>query len=154
MSRQVLVRDIMTHEVVCAGFNNKLSQVLEFFTKFKIQHLPVIDNDKVVGIISVNDIVWFMNDHLSKSETISKVYLDETFSIESIMTKNLATIRPDEPLDAAFKLLAPGNFQSIIVAEDGEIRGIITNKDLVRFHETGFNNEIDDFTIGTPGYGI
>ncbi|MFM9944625.1 MAG: HPP family protein [Bacteroidia bacterium] len=154
MSRNVLVSDIMTREVTCAGLNNKLSQVLEFFTKFKIQHLPVIEDKEVVGIISVNDMVWFMNDHLRKSETITQTYLDESFSIESLMTKNPVTLSPHAPIAEAFKILAPGDFQCIIITEDGDINGIITNKDLVRYHARGFNTNHEDFTIGTAGYGI
>ena len=53
MSRDVLVSDIMTHKVICANLNNKLSQVLDFFSIFKIQHLPVLDDEKIVGIIII-----------------------------------------------------------------------------------------------------
>lgn len=154
MSRDVLVSDIMTHKVICAGLNNKLSQVLEFFTKFKIQHLPVTEENKIVGIISVNDILWFLNDHLQKSETITQTYLDQAFSLESVMTKNPVTLKPDATINEAFKLLEPGNFQCVLIAEDGNIKGILTNKDLVRYHVSGFNTDHDGFTIGTPGYGI
>lgn len=154
MSRPVLVRDIMTREVICANLNNKLSQVLEFFAKFKMRHLPVLDGDKIVGIISVNDIIIFVNDHLQKSESITQVYLDENFNLDSIMTKNPVTISSTQTIDEALKLLVPGNFQSLIVADAGAIKGIITNKDLVRFHASGFNTDHDSFTIGTSGYGI
>ena len=154
MSRQVVIRDIMTHKVICAGLDNKLSQVIEFFAKFKIQHLPVIDDKKIVGVISVNDILRFMNEHLQKSETITCGYLDKTFSLENVMTKNPVTMSPEDPIEKAFTLLAPGNFKCIIVAENDVISGIITNKDLVRYHVTGFNTDYDNFTIGAPGFGI
>jgi CBS domain-containing membrane protein len=154
MTRKVLVRDIMTHEVICANLNNKLSQVLEFFAKFKMRHLPVLDGDSIVGIISVNDIINFLNDHLQKSETITQTYLDEYFSLDSVMTKNPITIGSTDSIDDAVKLLAPGDFQSIIVADAGAIKGIITNKDLVRFHNSGFNTDHDNFTISTSGFGI
>ncbi len=154
MSKHILVKDIMTHKVICAGMNNNLSQVIEFFAKFKIQHLPVIDNEKIVGIISVNDIINFIHVHLKKSETITQTYLNESFSLENVMTKNPATIGPNESIDKAIELLAPGKFQSVIVAKDGKIDGIITNKDIVRFHANGIDTHHGNFTIETPGYGI
>lgn len=154
MSRHVLVKDIMTRKVICASLKNKLSQVIEFFAKFKIQHLPVTHNDKIVGIISVNDIVSFIHNHLQKSENITQKYLNDTFSLEYLMTKNPATIGPDEPIENAVKLLEPGKFQSVLVAVDGEIKGIITNKDIVRFHANGFDTDTENYIIETPGYGI
>ncbi len=154
MSRKTLVSDIMTHKVVCAGLNNTLSQVLDFFTKFKIQHLPVTDQNRIVGIISVNDLLRFMNTHLKKSESISQRYLNNEFSLENIMTKNPVTLSPEASIEEAFELVAPGNFQCILVAKDSIIQGIITNKDLVKYHVKGFNTNHENYTISTPGYGI
>lgn len=154
MSRDVLVSDIMTHKVICANLNNKLSQVLDFFSIFKIQHLPVLDDEKIVGIISNKDVLEFINIHLKKSESLTESYLDNNFSLESIMTKNPITIRPDALIDEVFQQLAPGNIQCMIVESNGILKGIITTKDLIRFHVSGFNTNRDSFTTGASGFGV
>ncbi len=154
MSRDVLVSDIMTHKVICANLNNKLSQVLDFFSIFKIQHLPVLDDEKIVGIISNKDVLEFINIHLKKSESLTESYLDNNFSLESIMTKNPITIRPDALIDEVFQQLAPGNIQCMIVESNGILKGIITTKDLIRFHVSGFNTNHDSFTTGASGFGV
>lgn len=60
MSQKILASQIMTSNVVVANLNNKFSQVMEFFTTYKVQHLPVAFDDKLLGILSVNDMASYL----------------------------------------------------------------------------------------------
>jgi CBS domain-containing protein len=56
-SRETRVRDIMTHKVVCVRPEQNLHDCMALMTERRIRHLPVLDHKKVVGVISIGDVV-------------------------------------------------------------------------------------------------
>jgi len=56
-SRQTPVRDIMTPEVVYVRPENTVEECMALMTHKRIRHLPVMEDDKVVGVISIGDVV-------------------------------------------------------------------------------------------------
>lgn len=56
-SAETLVAEVMTGEVVTAGPELTAHQGLEMMTKGFFRHLPVIENDRVIGIVSIGDLV-------------------------------------------------------------------------------------------------
>lgn len=51
------VSDVMTKKVVTCGRNDSIAQVMGFMTDGKFRHLPVMDENTLVGIISIGDVV-------------------------------------------------------------------------------------------------
>jgi CBS domain-containing protein len=47
----------MTAKVVTCGRDDLIAQVMEAMTKGRFRHMPVVDNGKLVGIISIGDVV-------------------------------------------------------------------------------------------------
>lgn len=56
-SRDTRVRDIMTHKVVCVGPEQDLDDCMGLMTAKRIRHLPVLDHKKVIGVVSIGDVV-------------------------------------------------------------------------------------------------
>ena len=50
-------RDIMTASVVTVGPNHTVERCMKIVTEHRIRHLPVVENDQVVGVISIGDLV-------------------------------------------------------------------------------------------------
>ena len=50
-------RDLMTPEVITCQPNDNVTQVMSIMTDHRIRHLPVVDEGKLVGIISIGDVV-------------------------------------------------------------------------------------------------
>lgn len=134
MSKMMRVEQVMTAKVTVANLHNKFWQVMEFFQLFKIHHLPVIDGESIIGIISVHDVLHFMHERLLNGDSLTLAQLDADFSIGKIMTPNPVTISPEATLLEALELFDEGKFRALQVAEDGQLRGIITYKDLVRVY--------------------
>jgi acetoin utilization protein AcuB len=134
MSKMMRVEQVMTAKVTVANLHNKFWQVMEFFQLFKIHHLPVIDGESIIGIISVHDVLHFMHERLLNGDSLTLAQLDADFSIGKIMTPNPVTISPEATLLEALELFDEGKFRALPVAEDGQLRGIITYKDLVRVY--------------------
>ncbi|MDQ3635049.1 MAG: CBS domain-containing protein [Acidobacteriota bacterium] len=56
-SRETPVRDIMTAEVVVINPQETVEQCMTLMTEKRMRHLPVVDNGKVVGVVSIGDLV-------------------------------------------------------------------------------------------------
>ena len=51
------VADVMTRNVVACGETSELDELMEMMTKGRFRHLPVIEDEALVGIISIGDVV-------------------------------------------------------------------------------------------------
>ncbi|MBW2452253.1 MAG: CBS domain-containing protein [Deltaproteobacteria bacterium] len=51
------VRDVMTNEVYCVTLETSIDEAMVLVTKSRCRHLPVIENDQLVGLVSIGDLV-------------------------------------------------------------------------------------------------
>ena len=72
-SKDTLLEEVMTKELITVTRDFKIDQCMELMTKHKIRHLPILENKKVAGIISIGDVLKIMIkeqkeliDHLQK----------------------------------------------------------------------------------------
>ncbi len=68
-SHDTPVNEIMTKTVITVQSGDSIEQCMELMTKNKIRHLPVVNDSKVVGIISIGDVVMSIIE--SQKETIT-----------------------------------------------------------------------------------
>jgi CBS domain-containing protein len=62
-SRETSVEEIMTRDVVTVSPGKNLEECMELITHHRVRHLPVVEDDRVLGIISIGDIVKGIIDH-------------------------------------------------------------------------------------------
>jgi CBS domain-containing protein len=53
----VLVKDIMTENVVCVTSDTSIRECMELMSRHRFRHLPVVDGKTLVGMLSISDIV-------------------------------------------------------------------------------------------------
>jgi CBS domain-containing protein len=56
-SKETLVREIMTHKVLCVRPEQSVDECMALMTDKRVRHLPVLDHRKVIGVISIGDVV-------------------------------------------------------------------------------------------------
>ena len=56
-SQNIPVKDIMTYHVICTSPDQTIQACLELMTEKRIRHLPVIENDGLIGIVTIGDLV-------------------------------------------------------------------------------------------------
>lgn len=55
--KDTLVKEIMTHQVAYVTLDYTNKDCMALITEMRVRHLPVLDNDQVIGIISIGDLV-------------------------------------------------------------------------------------------------
>lgn len=131
MEASTPISAIMTKKIIVADLETKFSDVMTLFLDYGIYHLPVVENEVLIGIISLTDALRFFRkeaNNITKDE-----HLNEIFDINIMMTTNPSTLKPENTVKEAAQILSSAKFRSLPVvnAADG-IVGIISNKDLVK----------------------
>jgi CBS domain-containing protein len=136
---------VMTADrLVTVDVTDRLSTARRLLTTGHVHHLPVLQGNKLVGIISTTDLLRAgigvdrsrRNEEpgLSPSISVPDFQLDLELDIEGVMEKRLVTLHPKDSLRRAAELLAEESFNSLpVVDEIGELVGILTTRDLLRY---------------------
>ncbi len=90
---------------------------LEFMTKRKVRRLPVLDGEKLAGIVTLSDL---------------QAMKRAGAALGDVMTKDPLTVAPDDTLEQAAKLMLEEQVSGLPVLEDGKVTGIITESDVFR----------------------
>jgi CBS domain-containing protein len=65
------VSSVMTHKVISCRETDTVAAIMEMMTLGKFRHLPVVEGDKVVGLISIGDIVkWRVREYEMEQEAL------------------------------------------------------------------------------------
>ncbi|HEV8102970.1 MAG TPA: CBS domain-containing protein [Gaiellaceae bacterium] len=75
-SRETLVRDVMTSPVIVVGPETTVEEAMALMTDRRIRHAPVIDGDRLVGMLSIGDLVRVQ----SQEQSFRLRYLTEYIS--------------------------------------------------------------------------
>jgi CBS domain-containing protein len=59
-SKETLIREVMTERPITVALDTSIEDCMKIMSDKKIRHLPVMENDKLVGLISVGDVVKFI----------------------------------------------------------------------------------------------
>jgi CBS domain-containing protein len=110
------IRDIMTDEVECCTLLDNVYEVALKMKELNVGLIPIVDNEKVVGVITDRDIV--LKCIAEKHPASSKV--------ESIMSKDLFTITPDASSKEAVQLMAQHQVRRLPVVEGDKLIGIVS----------------------------
>lgn len=135
MLKEHSVSFVMTTEhLVTVDVDDKVSRVRQLLATRSIHHVPVLDRGKLIGIISTTDLLALgLGSRYLDDETID-ARLDATFTIERVMEKAIVTLHPRDSLYKAAQLLVKESFNSLPVVDDeGELVGILTTRDILRF---------------------
>lgn len=61
-SKDTRVREVVSREVVSIGLQHSIEECMKLMTEHRVRHLPVVEADKVVGLVSIGDLVnWIIS---------------------------------------------------------------------------------------------
>ena len=134
MKKYVSVASIMTKDLVKLNLNDDLTKAEALFKKHKIRHIPIVEGDTILGILSYTDLLRISYvDVVDENAQDVPVTVYNVFSIKQVMTKRLVTISPETTVKEAAEIIAQNEFHSLPVCENGTLVGIVTTTDLLKF---------------------
>ncbi len=134
MKKRQPVSDIMTQAVVTVNVNESLSTVQRILKKEKVRHLPVVDGNKLVGILSRTDVLRLSFGHVfGESQMSADAAIFDMLSIPQVMTHKPRTVDVSTSIQDVAQILADEEFHALPVLEGKELVGIVTTTDIIRF---------------------
>lgn len=134
MKDHVRVSTIMSTELIILGVKDDLYKAEKLFKKHKIRHLPVVEDKKIVGILSYTDLlrISYANVIDEDDETVESIVYD-MFSIPQVMINNPVVVSPDTTIKEVTKVLSEREFHALPVVEGDILVGIVTTTDLMKY---------------------
>ena len=75
--REALVADVMTKKIDTASPEDKIEYLMNEMTEGRFRHVPIIDGDEIVGIVSIGDVVKAQLDHMKRQVSQLEDYIAE-----------------------------------------------------------------------------
>ncbi len=139
MKKNESIEKVITRKVVTAHIGQKVSDIRKTFAKEGFHHMPVVSGKKLIGLISASDILGISVEGIPSDERSMDAYLDHQFSVEGLMQSDLRTLPPGSRVADAAGVLADGTFHAVpVVDDDGNLEGIVTSTDLIRYLHAQF----------------
>lgn len=133
MKQKVQVSTIMTKNVVKLNLQDDLTKAESLFKKHKIRHIPVVNGNRVIGMLSYTDLLRIsFVDSVDEDEIIDATVYN-MFTVEQVMAKNLVTISPDTTIKEAAEILSNKEFHALPICEGDLLVGIVTTTDLIKY---------------------
>jgi acetoin utilization protein AcuB len=124
----MFIRDIMTKDVISVPGNTSLMDAKSIITENKIRRLPIVDNGKLIGIVTKNRLGIYMNslstsvDHPANNQPMTK-------EVKEIMETDLVIVNPDMVIEEAVALAQEKKVGALLVVENDQLVGIVTTND-------------------------
>jgi len=130
------VSKLMTRKLITVGPDDSVEGAVRLLRQRGVRHLLVMKQGQLVGILSDRDIKRAMDPGKSKKKLLNLgglFFLLEPILVREIMTPAPVTIAPDATAQEAAAVMVAERFGALPVQRKGEIIGIVTETDLLRY---------------------
>ena len=112
----------MTDRPRCVTPDTPVAEAAELMASEDVGSLPILEGDKLVGVVTDRDIVV---------RAVAKKRNPEGMSVRSVASGDLVTVRPDEDLSEALKLMASYQVRRLpVVDDDNHLVGVLAQADV------------------------
>ena len=156
------VRDLMTPSVRTVSPDMRLIDLERFLTDGHLSGAPVVRDRKLVGVVSLSDVVrqivvertraeyvadpdsglgtWHHVPDVEITEWIGEAVADhlEHLHFSDVMTTKVITLSPDADIHDSARVILDNRVHRVLVVQDGEVRRILSTTDLVRLFANGY----------------
>lgn len=128
----MVVEDVMTSEVVTLTPEQTLRDAINLLRSKRIRHLPVVEGQRLVGIVTDRDV------KRATPSVLAGVGKDEydntllTIKVAQLMTREPITVPRQSALKAAVEIFINRKVGALPVVDEGHLVGILTEIDILR----------------------
>lgn len=125
----MLVSQFMTPEPIVIAPDARLEDAFDAMEHAAVRHLPVVDGDRLVGVLSNRDLMGALG---------TRAYAEEVYDesrpkfVDQVMHTDVVTVRPDDNVVSAAVEVSVRGVGCLPVLQDGRLIGIVSEMDLVR----------------------
>ena len=128
------VEKIMTRAPKVIDAGRSVGAVLSLFREHGVSHVPVTDEGKLVGIVSIQDVidrVFQPRQRQTHGEIVGEKVPVLSIPVKGIMAKPVITVHPDSSLKEAERKMHDHDVSCLIVFSSGRLTGIVTKLDFL-----------------------
>jgi CBS-domain-containing membrane protein len=122
------LRDIMTRDVFTLPRDTTIREALEKLSANHKSAAPVVFEGKVVGLVSVADIVGV----IAQAPEAESAATAGTKTVGKVMTGEVFSLPPDAPVRNAASMMREKRIHRVLVMSDDQLEGIVSSFDVAR----------------------
>ena len=124
------ITDVMTKNVVCITPKQDLLDVKHIYEKEDFHHhIPVVENDKLVGMVSLLDFMY----HILGAGINDDNEVYTKLKVKDIMTPNPFYMSTEATIKDVADILTQGNYHAVPIMENEKIVGIVSTADIIKY---------------------
>lgn len=133
MKRRTPIAEIMTKDIITLDRTDDLERAEELFKRYNIRHIPVVNDEAIVGMLSYTDLLKISFADVTDDDLSVNTVVYNMFSIEQVMTKSLVCVDSSTTIREVAEILACNEFHALPVVDKNILVGIVTTTDLINY---------------------
>lgn len=123
------ITNVMTKNVVCISSDQFILDVKHIYEKEEFHHhIPVVDNEKLVGMVSLLDFMY----HISGAGLNDDNSVYKKLKVKDIMTPNPFFMTSEVTVEEVANILTEGNYHAVPIIENDKVVGIVSTADIIK----------------------
>jgi acetoin utilization protein AcuB len=147
------INDVMTKDPITVDSDTLMLDARRMMKEKNIRRLPVVDQGKLVGIVTKHDLDEAAPPLTTSSSAHEFHYVLSKMKVKEVMKKNPVIVNPDTPFEEVLRIGQKNKISSFLVVENGKLIGITTESDIVRFLTRALGLEAEGSRITIEGLG-
>lgn len=137
------VKDFMTRKVVYISPDTTIAHAAELMREQEIHRLPVIENDRLVGLVTEGTIAEASPSKATSLSIYEMNYLLNKTKVKDVMIRDVITVSGYASLEDAVYLMYKNKVGILPVVDNGQLYGVITDRDVFAafLHVSGYGEE-------------
>jgi CBS domain-containing protein len=121
----MIVEEVMTKKVISVDKDVSLKRVLDLMEKHDITKIPVVEEKKLIGVVTDNTIALKLGSFRKRDVTASRLHAS------SVTEKNVDVVSPDTKIQHVLQKVGAPGLTMLPVVEKGKLVGVLTKADLL-----------------------
>ncbi len=135
---ELLVRDLMTADVIAVFPNDTLATLRELMVERDVRHMPAVNDDgDLVGLVSERDLLRHSLIQQADVPDFVEDTILERLEVRELMNTGVESADPDQDIREAAQIMLENKYGCLPVVEGQRLVGILTEADFVRLFAEG-----------------
>ena len=124
--------EVMNSQVITATPEQRICDIIDILQEKGISGVPIVIEEKVVGMLSKKDILPLVASFDVDYETMEKLKKTCSYLVKDYMQKEVISVPPVEPVESCAMKMINNNINRLPVIEGGRLLGIVTRGDILK----------------------